>query len=193
MFPSLILASTSRYRRELLARLAVPFHVSAPEVDEQPLPGEKPEPRASRLALAKAHAVAERFPDAVVIGSDQVAACGELVLDKPGSAERARAQLASLSERTAVFYTACAVVVPALSTVEVFTDRTRIDFRKLNADEIARYVEREQPLDCAGSFKSEALGITLFETIETRDPSALVGLPLLWLAAALRRAGFALP
>jgi len=177
----------------LLMRLAVPFQICAPQVDEQPLPAEKPETRAKRLALAKAEAVARRYPDAVVIASDQVAACGDDILDKPGSLERARAQLASLSGRSAIFHTACAVISPAWPDPDLFTDCTRIGFRRLSAEEIARYVEREQPLDCAGAFKSEALGIALFETIDTRDPSALVGLPLLWLAGTLRRAGFAVP
>jgi len=157
------------------------------------LPGESPAACSKRLALAKARAIAASFPAAIVIGSDQVASCDGRVLHKPGTAERARAQLAQLSGRNADFHTACAVLAPHGAGEQHHIDLTQIRFRALAADEIARYVEREQPLDCAGSFKSEALGITLFETIETHDPTALIGLPLLWLAGALRRAGLSLP
>lgn len=194
----LILASTSRYRRELLARLGLPFDCVAPNVGETPLTGEAPAERALRLARAKAAAVAARHPGAVVIGSDQVAAAGETVLDKPGDAATACAQLARLSGGAAQFHTACAVMgpggdIPAGHVALIHVDLTEVRFRPLSAEEIARYVERDQPLDCAGSFKSEALGIALFERVSTTDPTALVGLPLIWLAGALRRAGYRVP
>ena len=189
----LILASTSPYRRSLLQRLGLPFEAIRPEVGEDPLPGESPVDRALRLSLAKAQAVAVRYPNAVVIGSDQVAAAGNQVLDKPGDAANARAQLAALSGSTAKFYTGCALVGLSGSVRLSHLDTTTVYFRSLSAAEIERYVEREKPFDCAGGFKSEALGVTLFESIETTDPAALVGLPLIWVACALRRAGYQLP
>jgi septum formation protein len=189
----LILASTSRYRRELLARLAVEFEVAAPGVAEDHRASESPADRALRLATRKAQAVAARHPGALVVGSDQVASCADRVLDKPGDAPRCRAQLAALSGHTAQFYTACVLLgsEPALHLAHV--DTTTVVFRPLSAEEIARYVEREQPFDCAGGFKAEGLGIVLFECIESQDPTALIGLPLIWLAGALRAAGFPLP
>lgn len=191
--PQLLLASTSPYRRELLARLRLPFEVQASGVAEEHRSGESPADRALRLATAKARAVGERHPGALVIGSDQVAACGADVLDKPGDAARSRAQLARLSGHSADFYTACVLlrVEPALHLAHI--DTTTVVFRALTAVEIGRYVEAERPFDCAGSFKAEALGIALFECIESRDPTALVGLPLIWLAGALRSAGWSLP
>jgi septum formation protein len=190
---TLILASTSPYRRQLLERLGLEFETVAPEVTEGHLDGELAVDRAARLAVAKALAVAERYPDAVVIGSDQVAATGSRVLDKPGNAASNRAQLAALSGTSARFYTGCAVVKPAASVRLTHVDTTTVYFRPLTTGEIARYVEREKPFDCAGGFKAEALGTTLFESIETTDPTALIGLPLIWLSGALRRAGFPLP
>jgi septum formation protein len=188
----LILASTSPYRRMLLERLAVPFTLANPGVDEAHAAGEAPRERASRLAAAKAQAVAERHPEAIIIGSDQVAAAGARALDKPGSAERAREQLAALSGTSAVFHTACAIRAPGgLRAAHV--DETRVVFRALVPEEIDRYVAREQPLDCAGGFKAEGLGIGLFERIESRDPTALIGLPLIWIAAMLRQLGHAVP
>ena len=189
----LILASTSPYRRSLLQRLGLPFEAIRPEVDEDHLAGESPVDRALRLSLAKAQAVAVRYPNAIVIGSDQVAAAGNQVLDKPGDAANARAQLAALSGSTAKFYTGCALVRLSGSVRLSHLDTTTVYFRSLSSAEIERYVEREKPFDCAGGFKSEALGVTLFESIETTDPAALVGLPLIWVACALRRAGFVLP
>jgi septum formation protein len=191
--PPLILASTSSYRRSLLERLQLVFRAESPDVDEHHHAGESPADRAERLAVAKAQAVAARFPEAVVIGSDQVAAASGLALDKPGNAERCRAQLAHLSGTTAHFYTACAVVGPGSQLRESHLDTTTVTFRELGGDEIARYVERERPFDCAGGFKVEALGIALFDRIENSDPTALIGLPLIWVAAALRRAGFSVP
>jgi septum formation protein len=190
---TLILASTSPYRRQLLERLGLEFETVAPEVTEGHLDGELAVDRAARLSVAKALAVAERYPDAVVIGSDQVAATGSRVLDKPGNAASNRAQLAALSGTSARFYTGCAVVKPAASVRLTHVDTTTVYFRALTTSEIARYVEREKPFDCAGGFKAEALGATLFESIETTDPTALIGLPLIWLSGALRRAGFPLP
>jgi len=191
--PALILASVSPYRRELLARLGVPFEVEAPGISEAHAAGEPPADRALRLAADKAQAVARRHPEAIVIGSDQVAACGDEVLDKPGDAARCRAQLTVLSGRTARFYTACAVLGTGAGVHLGHVDTTTVVFRPLSADEIERYVARERPFDCAGGFKAEALGISLLECIESQDPTALVGLPLIWLAGALRAAGFRLP
>ena len=190
--PALILASASPYRRDLLARFALPFETLAPQVSEAHLSGESPADRALRLALEKAQAVARRRPGAVVVGSDQVAAAGDEVLDKPGDAARARAQLHSLSGRSACFYTACAVL-GGEGVHLAHVDTTTVLFRTLAAEEIERYVAREQPDDCAGSFKAEALGISLCECIESQDPTALIGLPLIWLAGALRGAGFRVP
>ncbi|HUO79206.1 MAG TPA: Maf family nucleotide pyrophosphatase [Steroidobacteraceae bacterium] len=185
----LILASTSPYRRELLARLRLPFSVEAPGVEEARLAGEAGAGLAARLARAKAAAVAARHPGAVVIGSDQVAECQGRVLGKPHTAARARDQLAEASGATVLFHTAVALVHADGATVETHTDLTRVRFRRLGADEIARYVALDEPLDCAGSFRAEALGVALFEAVESEDPTGLVGLPLIWVAAALRRAG----
>lgn len=189
----LILASTSRYRRELLARLGLPFRTESPGVDETHLPGETPFSRASRLAQLKAQAVAERFPEAVVIGSDQVAALGDEILDKPGDEIRCREQLSRLSGSKAAFYTAFCVAQASRNLSRSHVDTTVVQFRALTPEEISRYVERERPFDCAGGFKSEGLGITLFESIRSQDPTALIGLPLIALAEELRRAGYALP
>jgi septum formation protein len=191
--PELILASTSRYRRSLLERLGVAFTAMPPETPEDALPGELPPDRALRLAIAKAQAIAGRRPDAVIIGSDQVAAVGSKVLDKPGDAARCRAQLAAASGSSARFHTACAVIGPQAGIRMVHIDTTTVCFRTLTEQEIERYVERERPFDCAGGFRAEGLGISLFESIESRDPTALIGLPLIWVACALRRAGFHLP
>lgn len=187
--PALILASTSRYRRELLERLRLPFAVESPGVEETAEPGEAPAALAARLALAKARAVAARHPGAVVIGSDQVAECRGEALGKPGTPGRAAEQLAAASGSTVVFHTAVAVLPAGGGAPQRHTDETRVRFRSLSGAEIARYVELDQPLDCAGSFRSEGLGVALFEAVETRDPTALIGLPLIWLAGALRAAG----
>jgi septum formation protein len=191
--PELILASTSPYRRSLLERLGIAFTAVPPGTPEDALAGELPPDRALRLAVAKAQAVASRRPDAVVIGSDQVAAVGSKVLDKPGDAARCRAQLSVASGSSARFHTACAVIAPQAGIRMVHIDTTTVFFRSLSSPEIERYVERERPFDCAGGFRVEGLGISLFESIESRDPTALIGLPLIWLACALRRAGFDLP
>lgn len=186
---ALVLASTSRYRAALLARLGLAFTQEAPGVDETPHPGEAPDALASRLALAKALAVARRHPAALAIGSDQVAVLDGALLGKPGSVEAAEAQLARASGRTVEFLTAVALADAAHGCIGSALDRTRVRFRTLGRDDIRRYVARERPLDCAGSFKSEGLGVALFESIETRDPAALVGLPLIELCRMLREAG----
>jgi len=186
-----ILASTSPYRRALLERLGVPFEVVRPAASEEHLAREMPRDRALRLSGAKAKAVAAQHPDAVVIGSDQVASLGSRVLDKPGDAETCRNQLTALSGQIARFHTGCAVIANGERLIHL--DTTSVQFRVLTGDEINRYVEREKPFDCAGGFKAEALGITLMESIESRDPTALIGLPLIWLASALRNFGCTLP
>jgi septum formation protein len=187
--PELILASTSRYRRELLERLRLPFRALSPEVDETPLLGEAPAALAERLALAKARAVAQRFPDAVVIGSDQVADVDGRPLGKPGDHARATAQLRAMSGRAVVFQTAVAVVRAATGFAEVRRAAVTARFRALADDEIEFYLRADAPYDCAGSAKSETLGIALLEAIESDDPTALVGLPLMRTCALLRAAG----
>lgn len=187
----LVLASTSRYRRELLDRLRLPFDTARPDVDESPLPAETPEALAVRLAEAKARAIARARPEAWVIGSDQVADLDGAPLGKSGTHARAIAQLQAMSGRAIAFRTAVCVVRGERALAAL--DTTVVRFRTLSAEEIERYVGAEQPFDCAGSFKSESLGIALFEAIETRDPTALVGLPLIATAGLLRRAGYALP
>jgi septum formation protein len=188
--PDLILASTSSYRRLLLERLRLPFTTESPKVDELPRAGESPRALAQRLATAKAEAVARLHPGACVIGADQVAECDDEVLGKPGTVERARAQLAICSGRVVSFHSAVRVVCHDRSQSQAHVDLTRVKFRVLDSDEIERYVEIDRPLDCAGSFRSEGLGIMLFERLETEDPTALIGLPLIWLAGALRRCGY---
>ncbi len=187
--PPLILASTSRYRRELLERLRLPFEVVSPEVDESSLPGETPAALAQRLALAKAWAVARQHPAAVVIGSDQVADLAGEPIGKPGNHERAVAQLRAMRGRTVVFQTAVAVVHAAAAYEQVLLAPVTVRFRDLHDDEIEHYLRTEMPYDCAGSAKCETLGIALLEAIESDDPTALVGLPLIRTARLLREAG----
>lgn len=186
---TLVLGSTSRYRRELLARLNVPFEVAAPEVDEMPLPGEAPAALAQRLALAKAQAVARKFPQAVVIGSDQVADFQGQPLGKPGSHEKAVAQLRMMRGQTVIFQTALAVVCQETGFVQQDIAAVRVVFRDLSDDEIENYLRIEQPYDCAGSAKSEGLGIALLERIDNDDPTALIGLPLIRTARMIRAGG----
>jgi septum formation protein len=187
--PPLILASTSRYRHELLSRLRLPFEVLSPEVDETALPGETPAALAQRLALAKAWAVAKRRPDAVVIGSDQVADLDGHSLGKPGMHERAVQQLKSLRGHKVQFHTAVAVVRAGTGFEKAVLDSVRVSFRMLGDDEIEYYLRTEQPYDCAGSAKCETLGIALLDAIESDDPTALVGLPLIRTSELLRQAG----
>lgn len=189
---ALILGSTSPYRRELLARLRLPFEVATPDVDETPQAGEAPRDLACRLALAKARTVAARHPAAVVIGSDQVADLGGRSLGKPGTHERAVAQLRQMRGRTVVFQTAVAVVCQATGFAEVDLAPVRVKFRDLTDDEIETYLRAETPYDCAGSAKSEGLGIALLASIENDDPTALVGLPLIRTVRLLRAAGLPL-
>ncbi len=192
----LVLASTSPYRRDLLARFGFPFLQASPDVDETPRPGELPAELAGRLAQAKAEAVARTHPDACVIGSDQVAELEGQSLGKPGGRERAMAQLAAMSGRAVRFHTAVCVVGDGGAdgrVASLLADVTTVRFRQLGAAEIARYVDTERPFDAAGSFKAEGLGITLFEAIESEDPTALIGLPLIGTARLLRGFGFALP
>lgn len=190
---TLVLGSTSRYRRELLARLGLPFTVAAPDVDETPLPAEAPRTLALRLALAKARAVAAQHPEAVVIGSDQVADLHGQSLGKPGTHERATAQLQQMSGQTVVFQTAVAVVCAATGFEQVDLAAVEVRFRTLGSAEIERYLRAEQPYDCAGSAKSEGLGISLLDAILSDDPTALVGLPLIRTCRMLRAAGLSLP
>ena len=186
---SLILGSTSPYRRELLSRLRIPFSVQSPEVDETPLEGERPMQLAQRLALAKAIAVAEKNPNAVVIGSDQVADLNGMSLGKPGNFDRAMAQLRQMSGQTVVFQTALAVVCLDSGFEQTDLASVRVQFRVLSDAEIEVYLQREKPYDCAGSAKSEGLGIALLESIANDDPTALVGLPLIRTCNLLRAAG----
>ncbi len=187
--PRLILASTSRYRRELLERLRLPFEVLSPGVDEAPRSGEAPAALAHRLALAKAHAVAARAGDAVVIGSDQVAELDGQAIGKPGSHERAALQLQRMSGQRVVFHTAVAVVRRDRGFERALLAPVTVVFRHLGSDEIERYLRLDTPYDCAGSAKSEALGVALLERIDSDDPTALIGLPLIRTCALLREAG----
>jgi septum formation protein len=186
---ALVLGSTSRYRRELLSRLNVPFEVAAPDVDETPLLGEAPAALAQRLALAKAQAVAAKFPQAVVIGSDQVADLHGQPLGKPGSHARAVEQLRMMRGQTVIFQTALAVVCVETGFVQQDIAAVRVVFRDLSNEEIENYLRIEQPYDCAGSAKSEGLGIALLERIDNDDPTALIGLPLIRTARMIRAAG----
>jgi septum formation protein len=187
----LILASTSVYRRELLERLRLPFQTARPEVDETPRPGETPSGLARRLARAKARAITGQVPGSWVIGSDQVADLDGQPLGKPGNRDAAIAQLRAMSGRQVQFHTAVCISQDGRDLAAL--DTTTVTLRPLVDAEIMRYVDAEQPFDCAGSFKCEGLGVALFEAIDTRDPTALVGLPLIATAALLREAGFALP
>jgi septum formation protein len=186
---TLILGSTSRYRRELLERLRLPFMVVDPAVDETPLADETPHDLAWRLAQAKAHAVARLHPQAVVIGSDQVADLEGVALGKPGSYDRATTQLRQMRGRCVVFHTAVAVVCHASAFAQTRLAAVRVRFRDLDDEEIEHYLRAEQPYDCAGSAKSEGLGISLLAAIDSDDPTALIGLPLIRTCDLLRAAG----
>lgn len=187
--PRLILASSSAYRRELLARLQLPFEVMAPDLDEQPWPGETPDATALRLARAKADAVAARAPGSVVIGSDQVATLDGVQIGKPGNHANALAQLQMMRGRRVVFHTALCVV-DAAGAAQVENVQTFVTVRDLPDAELDAYLRIEQPYDCAGSAKNEGLGIALLERIDSTDPTALTGLPLIALCGMLRQAGF---
>lgn len=189
---TLVLGSTSRYRSELLQRLRIPFEVSAPDVDETPLPGELPAMLAVRLALEKARAVAKKWPAAVVIGADQVADLDGQPLGKPGNHTRASKQLRQMRGRTVIFQTAVAVVCMDTGFEQSSLAAVRVKFRKLSDDDIENYLLAEQPYDCAGSAKSEGLGIALLESIDSDDPTALIGLPLIRTCHLIRAAGITL-
>lgn len=188
MSRTLILASTSKYRAELLARLRLPFETRSPSVDEDILPGEAPDAAAARLALAKAEAVA-RGADALVIGADQIPSLDGRILRKPGTHAAALEQLVAFRGRTVLFHTAAAVIDARDGSAHRTVDVTEVDFTRLGRDALDRYLSLEQPYDCAGGFKAEGLGIILFSAIRSRDPTALIGLPLIWIAATLRACG----
>lgn len=188
--PELVLASASPYRRALLERLGLPFRQCSADIDETPRRGESPAELVMRLARSKARAVASAETGAIVIGSDQVAVRGEEILGKPGNMDEAMAQLARSAGRHVEFLTGVCILGPGRELEpEEHMDITRVVFRPLEAGEIRRYVETDRPLDCAGSFRAEGLGIALFERIDSQDPTGLVGLPLIWVAQALRRLG----
>jgi septum formation protein len=193
--PPLVLASGSPYRRDLLARLGIPFEVDASDVPEDPRSGEEPGELVTRLAVAKARAVVPRHAGAVVIGSDQVAVRDGQILGKPADAAAAEEQLAASSGRAIEFMTGVCVLDGRSPGAEplLHVDITRVAFRPLPRGQIRRYLERELPLDCAGSFKAEGLGIALFERIDSQDPTGLIGLPLIWLAGVLRHLGYRVP
>ncbi|MCC5882918.1 MAG: septum formation inhibitor Maf [Halomonas sp.] len=187
--PRLVLASGSRWRRQLLDRLGIPYAWTSPDIDETARPGETPETLVHRLALAKASRVAEEYQDHLIVGSDQVAVFAGQILGKPGNEATARAQLARFSGHRVSFITGLALIDTRSARHQVCHERYDVLFRRLTSDEIARYVEREQPLDSAGSFRMEGLGITLFEKLEGDDPNTLIGLPLIRLCTLLRQAG----
>jgi len=189
----LILASGSRYRKELLGRLGLPFEVAVPDVDESARSGEAPADTALRLAVLKARALERKCAGALIIGSDQVASSGGQRFDKPGNHENARRQLRELSGKTAQFDTAVALLDAGNGGVQTRVVPCRVTFRALDEALIERYLEKEQPYDCAGAAKAEGLGIALIQRIETEDPTALIGLPLIALSEMLRRAGLAVP
>lgn len=191
---AIILASSSRYRVDLLSRLGVEFTTCSPNIDETPRASEPPRALSARLSGAKAQAIAATTANAtLVIGSDQVADINGRPLGKPGTRERAKAQLRAASGQTVTFHTAVTLVNTTHDAAETLIDQTLVRFRILNDDAIDRYLNHETPLDCAGSFKAEGLGICLFESIQSQDPTALVGLPLIALSELLRRQGINLP
>lgn len=191
--PRIILASTSPFRRELLGRLQLPFEAVSPETDELPLPGEHPAAMAERLAVAKAQAVAGRFPDALIIGSDQVAYQDDRSFGKPGTRENAIAQLRAMSGKTVIFHTGLCLLNAATGRTHLRGVPTEVKFRELSDAEILRYQDKENALNCAGSARSEGLGIALLEHMRGDDPNALVGLPLIALCEMLRAEGVELP
>ena len=191
--PALILASTSSYRKQLLERLGVSFSTDRPDLDESQLPNESPTATAERLALSKARAVVSRHPDALIIGSDQVAYSGTERFDKPGTVERAIEQLQAMRGKSIFFHTALCLLDSRDGSYQLDAASTEARFRDLSNEEITRYVLRELPLDCAGSAKAEGLGISLLEFMRGDDPTALIGLPLISLCRMLRAVGIAVP
>jgi septum formation protein len=190
---TLVLASSSPYRRELLARLHIPFEVMSPDVDETPLPQEKPQETALRLAQLKARAVADKFPDALIIGSDQVAMLDDTQFGKPHTFENAKKQLTQASGRKMTFHTALCLYNSKTGTMQARVVPIGVKFRSLSDAQIERYLRKEQPYNCAGSAKSEGLGIALIERFEGDDPNALIGLPLIALVEMLNKEGVAVP
>ena len=189
----LVLASGSRYRKELLGRLGLAFEVALPNVDESPQPGEPPADTALRLAAQKARALEKKYPEALIIGSDQVASSAGRRFDKPGNHENARRQLRDLSGKTAQFDTAVALLDARDGSLQTRGVPCRVTFRALDDALIERYLQKEQPYDCAGAAKAEGLGIALIARIETDDPTSLIGLPLIALSQMLRNAGLSVP
>ena len=187
--PPLVLASTSPFRRQLLERLGLPFVTAVPDLDEKPLPGEAAERLVLRLAEAKARAVSVEHPGALIIGSDQVACIDGQILGKPGNRERAAAQLEQASGRTVAFFTGLCLLNSATGRAHTACEPFRVHFRRLSSEQIDAYLDREQPFGCAGSFKSEGLGIALFRRLEGDDPNALIGLPLIRLIGMLQEEG----
>lgn len=190
---NIVLASTSPFRREILAKLGIPFETAAPDTDETPLADEHPEALVKRLAELKARAVATYYPDALIIGSDQVACVDGDVLGKPGNRKNAVAQLEKTAGKTVTFYTGLCLYNASSRIAQVTCDPFKVHFRELSTAQIERYIEKEQPLNCAGSFKSEGLGITLFRSLEGDDPNTLIGLPLIQLVQMLEKEGIELP
>ena len=186
---SIVLASSSAARQMLLEKLAIPFHSAAPDIDESPLPGEEAQQLVMRLAGLKAQALAADYPRHLIIGSDQVCVVNNQIVGKPHSEAKAREQLRAMRGTRVTFYTGLALLNSETGHSQVVCEPFHVDFRALSEEEIARYVAKEQPLQCAGSFKSEGLGITLFERLEGKDPNTLVGLPLITLCAMLRHEG----
>ena len=189
----LVLASTSIYRSELLRRLHLPFQIAAPDIDETPLPGEGAKQTARRLSLEKAHAVADRHPDALIIGSDQVAVLGEQRLGKPVTHENAVRQLRAMRGHCIIFYTALTLLNTRSNEAQTNVAENRVTFRQLSDDEIESYLRKEQPYHCAGSAKVEGLGISLISQLEGEDPNALIGLPLILLVSMLRNCNVPIP
>jgi septum formation protein len=190
---TIVLASTSPFRRELLARLQLRFELAAPNVDESPLAGETPAATAERLSVAKARAVAARYPEGLIIGSDQVAHMGDVRFGKPVTRENAMVQLRSMSGKTVIFHTGLCLLNARSGRLHVRGVPTEVRFRELSDDEILRYLDKEDALNCAGSARSEGLGISLLESLRGDDPNALVGLPLIALCEMLRAEGIPLP
>ncbi len=189
----LVLASSSSYRKSLIARLGLDCRSLAPEIDERALDQESPVETAARLAQAKARKIAPAAPRALIIGSDQVAVLGQTVLGKPGTHVAAAQQLAAMSGQSVIFHTALCLLDAATGDLQVANVPTRVQLRELDAAQIERYLQRDQPYDCAGSAKIEALGIALVEKVESDDPTALIGLPLIALVSMLKRAGVVIP
>lgn len=193
MTPRLVLASTSPFRQALLERLGLPFETAAPSIDESIHPGEKPQQLVQRLSSLKARAVAATHPDSLIIGSDQVACVDDCILGKPGNRENAIAQLQLASGKPVVFHTGLCLLNSGTHAEQVLCESFKVHFRRLSLEQIERYVDREQPFGCAGSFKSEAFGIVLFTRLEGDDPNALVGLPMIRLVDMLNKEGVTLP